>query len=165
MVADVRERADEDRDPPPCLSTTRRPRARRRTRTPAAVDMLALTLVGVLAGAGSVLDGLSPRVRVDPLVTLVAGGVAVGADVAVPQSAWRLSAAAFVVEVPRFLLPLVVDAPSSLRITEHCLQLGAFVFVDGDSDDGGVFLGPELYGYRLGYVDEARPRRADEAWE
>jgi hypothetical protein len=59
----------------------------------------------------------------------------VGAAIAVPGSAWRRSAD----RVPRILLPLVADAPSSPGITEHCLQLD--VLVHSDSDDGGVFVG------------------------
>jgi hypothetical protein len=120
----------------------------------------ALTLWATSAQAEAAL-GL--RARIDPIVTLVAGGASVGVDIIPSFTDWRLSLAAFTCEVPRFLVPLVVDASPSLKITESALQLG--LFRSSGRGHTGFFFGPELYGYRLGYADDEAPRHHAVSWE
>jgi hypothetical protein len=103
------------------------------------------------------------RLRVDPVVTVVACGASVGFDVVPRGFGSRLSVAAFVVDVPRFLVPFVVDHDPRLKITESAVQLG--LFTSADVDHRGFFAGPELYAYQLRYVDEDAPARADVAHE
>lgn len=130
--------------------------------------MLALALASLLLGdvRNDLADELVVRVRTDPFVTLVAGGASVGVDVAHRDWLTRVSAAAFVVEVPRLLLPLVVRndvALPALSVVEHAVQLGLMTSLS--PQHRGVFVGPELYAYRLRYVDEANPTRAATAYE
>ncbi|MDP2339837.1 MAG: hypothetical protein Q8O67_02680 [Deltaproteobacteria bacterium] len=108
------------------------------------------------------------RVRVDPFVTLVAGGASVGFDVLPSQIDSRLSVAAFVVDVPRFLVPFVVDHDPRLRITETCFQIGwltSSLPFAGPRQHTGFFFGPELYAYQLRYTDEDEPSRNATAFE
>ncbi|HEY1099723.1 MAG TPA: hypothetical protein VGF99_12390 [Myxococcota bacterium] len=130
--------------------------------------MLAIALATVLIGdvRTDLADELVLRVRTDPFVTLVAGGASVGVDVAHRDGLTRVSAAAFVVEVPRLLLPLVVRsdvALPALSVVEHAVQFGLMTSLS--PQHRGVFVGPELYAYRLRYVDEANPTRAATAYE
>lgn len=124
------------------------------------------SLALLLSCADDIDEPLLLRVRTDPFVTAVAGGASVGVDVA--HRAWmtRVSAAAFVVEVPRLMLPLVVRsevALPALSIVEHAVQLGLMTSLS--PQHRGVFIGPELYAYRLRYVDDADPARAATAYE
>ena len=100
---------------------------------------------------------MSFRARLDPIVALVAQGVSVGADVLPRDVPWRLSVAAFVCDVPRFLVPLVLKHDPRLKVTESALQLG--LFRSSDAAHTGFFFGPELYAYQLVYSDEAVPAR------
>lgn len=96
------------------------------------------------------------RLRVDPFVTLVAGGASVGFDLLPAQTnpdsdlGSRLSVAVFVVDVPRFLVPLVLDAEPSLKLTETAVQVGWFTSFSPDHT--GFFAGPEIYAYQLRYA-------------
>ncbi len=121
-------------------------------------------LVSLLAGKEPA-PGL--RVRIDPLVTVVAGGASVGFDVLPRSSDSRLSVAAFVVDVPRFLVPIVVAHDPRLRITETCFQIGWLTSspAAGAREHSGFFVGPELYAYQLRYTDVDQPSRNATAHE
>ena len=103
------------------------------------------------------------RVRWDPVVTLVAQGMSVGGDLGFDDGVWRLSVAAFVVDVPRFLVPLVVASDNSLKITETALQLG--VFRSLEAGHRGLFVGPEIYAYQLVTTDEVQRARHAVSYE
>lgn len=125
---------------------------------------LALALLGSTTTVEDPPVGL--RLRCDPFVTVVAGGASVGFDVLPDDWSSRLSVAAFVVDVPRFLVGFVVptaEHPQELKITETAVQLGWFTSFD--DDHRGFFGGPELYAYQLRYVDETKPSRIDVAHE
>ena len=96
------------------------------------------------------------RARVDPIVFAVAGA-SVSVDVGRDADAWRLTGTAFVVDIPRPLVPFVVDGPASLKITESVLQLGAMW--SASPGHQGFYIGPELFFYALRTVDEAVPQR------
>jgi hypothetical protein len=117
----------------------------------------AVVVVAALAAADPVADPVTVRVRVDPVVAVV-GGASVGVDVGVDDSDVRVAAAAFVVDVPRPFVPLLLGERASLKITETAVQVG--VFRSSEPGHRGFFFGPELYAYRLRTVDDARPTRA-----
>lgn len=121
--------------------------------------LLVWSLSGQLPAAE---DDIMVRVRVDPVVSLV-GGASVSVDVAREDDDWRLTATAFVVDVPRPLVPFVVDGPDTLKITESVLQLGAMW--SASAGHTGFFIGPELFLYRLSTVDEARPSHIAMSYE
>ena len=109
-------------------------------------------------------DEIVLRARVDPFVTVVAGGASVGVDVARRRDPLRLSIATFVVDVPGVAVPFISDAPGmSLAIRESCVQVGMFASLA--PEHRGFFFGPELYGYQLRYVDEEQPARSAVAHE
>ncbi len=117
-----------------------------------------VALLVALAGALVDDEGLMLRARIDPFVTVVAGGASVGIDVAPRSWPTRLSAATFVVEVPRLLVPLINrGGSSSLQIVEQCVQFGAFTSLS--AGHRGFFVGPEVYAYQLRYVDSAHRSR------
>ena len=122
---------------------------------------LLLSLLLASEAPGTPPPGL--RVRVDPFVTLVAGGASVGFDVLPAQIDSRLSVAAFVVDVPRFLVPFVVDHDEQLQLTETCFQIGWMT--SSSSKHTGFFFGPELYAYQLRYTDEDQRSRNATAHE
>ena len=127
--------------------------------------MIALLLALALAAPD---EEAGLRVRVDPFVTLVAGGASVGFDLLPAHLDSRLSVAAFVVDVPRFLVPFVVDHDPRLRISETCLQVGWLTSSPpfaGPRAHTGFFFGPELYAYQLRYTDEDEPWRDATAYE
>lgn len=132
------------------------------------MSALALLLAVEVVTATGFFDAPDLRVRIDPLVTVVAGGASVGFDVLPAAGDSRLSVAAFVVDVPRFLVPFVVDHDERLRISETCFQIGWMTssapFV-GDRRHTGFFFGPELYAYQLRYTDEDQPARNATAHE
>ncbi len=103
------------------------------------------------------------RARLDPFVTIVAGGASVGVDIARRQDPLRLSVAAFVVDVPRVVVPLISSGTTSLQIVESCVQLGVLAALS--PEHRGFFLGPELYAYQLRYVDDAAPAHHAVAYE
>lgn len=125
--------------------------------------MIVATLALLLAGAN---DDLVLRARIDPFVTIVAGGASVGVDIAHRAHPVRVSAAAFVVDVPGLMVPLISRTEArgvSLHIRESCVQLGAFASLS--PEHRGFFVGPELYAYRLRYLDAAHPTRSAIAHE
>jgi hypothetical protein len=125
-------------------------------------------LLSLLVASAASDAAVGLRVRVDPFVTIVAGGASVGFDVLPATIDSRLSVAAFVVDVPRFLVPFVVDHDPRLRITETCFQIGWLTSsapFAAPRRHTGFFFGPELYGYQLRYTDEDQPARNATAHE
>lgn len=100
------------------------------------------------AGAAPAID---VAVRADPIVFAL-GGWSLGVDVAtddlvtVRNTRMRASIAAFHVEVPELLVPVVASPPDGLRVLEDAVQV-ALRFELG----GGWWIGPEVYAYRLAY--------------
>jgi hypothetical protein len=94
---------------------------------------------------------LDVAVRADPIVFAL-GGWSLGVDVATEDLALlrntraRVSLAAFHVEVPAVLVPIVAAPPEGLRVVEDAVQT-ALRFDVG----AGWWVGPEIYVYRLAY--------------
>jgi hypothetical protein len=86
--------------------------------------------------------------RVDPVVAAVLG-VSVGVDAMNDATPFRASAAAFHVDVPAFLVPVITSGAPGVHVTEDAIQLA--VFDDLDEGHRGFFVGPELYLYALTY--------------
>ena len=128
--------------------------------------MIPLAVVVVAWGAAAEIPAAQAAwhfdVRVDPVVTLVAQGVSAGVDGFPDDSHWRVSLAAFHAEVPALLVPLVVQPSLDVTVTEDAVQLAALYDVDGAHR--GLFLGPELYVYRLRYTHAGAVADAHEAY-
>jgi hypothetical protein len=109
---------------------------------------------------------LDVAVRADPIVFAL-GGWSIGVDVATDDLALprnkrvRASVAAFHVEVPALLVPVVASPADGLRVIEDAVQV-ALRFDLG----GGWWVGPEVYAYRLAYSrdDFASASTAHEAY-
>ncbi len=123
------------------------------------MTVLPLAVVALCASAS-----LDVAVRADPIVFAL-GGWSLGFDVAPHQDEQRqrarASIAAFHVEVPSLLVPVVASPSNGLRVVEDAVQI-AVRFELG----GGWWFGPEVYGYRLSYSrdDFATTTTAHEAY-
>jgi len=100
-------------------------------------------------------------VRGDPIVFALVG-FSVGVDAAPADSHWRISMAAFHVEVPEVLVPVVVRPPRGVRVIESAVQFGAFY--DTNDDHSGLYVGPEFYVYHLDYRVDGRRLEARELY-
>lgn len=99
--------------------------------------------------------------RADPVVFAL-GGFSVGVDAMPEDSRWRLSLAAFAVEVPTLLVPLVAQPSRGLRVFENAVQVGAFY--DVADRHRGLYTGPEVYLYHLRYDVDGQTLEAREAY-
>lgn len=115
-----------------------------------AAAYLILCLAAATSARASSID---VALRADPIVFAL-GGWSVGLDAAPTMNPEdptspraRFSLAAFHVEVPALLLPVVASPSDGLRVIEDAAQI-AVRFDLG----GGWWAGPEVYVYRLTYL-------------
>jgi hypothetical protein len=130
--------------------------------------LAAVVLVIAATEAPAVVSSSSPApvnwhfgVRADPVVFAL-GGFSVGVDAMPDDARWRWSLAAFAVEVPTLLVPLVAQPSRGVHVFEHAVQTGAFY--DVADRHRGLYFGPELYIYSLQYDVDGQRLDAREAY-